>query len=197
MRLVGRGEGAHAWAVARRKKKSARKTSTSTSSPSPSPFHNSRAPPLTDAETVASLQAEAARLDAAFRSRNETALVRLVSDTVLGATAGGMLVLPSPGRAAFFAAIARVFSGLSDMAKAFLIIASTDIFLGYHSEEGWKALAHVVTSYYGLEVSEGSIFAFVAVVPVVADAFFKLWIFKSLNRSNPGSAVTLKSMKKS
>jgi hypothetical protein len=83
------------------------------------------------------------------------------------------------------------------MAKAFLIIASTDIFLGYHSEEGWKALAHVVTSYYGIEVGEGSVYAFVAVVPVVADAFFKLYIFKGLNRTNPGSAVTLKSMKKS
>jgi hypothetical protein len=71
---------------------------------------------------------------------------------------------------------------------------ATDIFLGYHSEEGWKALAHVVTSYYGLEVGEGSIYAFVAIVPVVADAFFKLWIFKGLNRANPGAAVTLKQM---
>jgi hypothetical protein len=82
-----------------------------------------RSPPLTDAETVAALRAEAAHLDAAFRSRNEAALVRLISDTVGGATLGAMLVAPSPGRSAFFGAVGRVFSGLSDMAKAFLIIA--------------------------------------------------------------------------
>lgn len=158
---------------------------------------NSRSPPLNDAQTVAALKEEAARLDASFRARNAASLVRLVSDTVGGATLGALLVIPSPGRTSFFGAISRVFSGLSDMAKAFLIIASTDIFLGYHSEEGWKALAHVVTSYYGIEVGEGSVYAFVAVVPVVADAFFKLYIFKGLNRTNPGSAVTLKSMKKS
>jgi hypothetical protein len=31
-----------------------------------------------------------------------------------------------------------------------------------------------------------------AVVPVAADACFKLWIFKGLNRANPSAAVTLK-----
>ena len=52
----------------------------------------------------------------------------------------------------------------------------------------------MVCEHYGLEVDEGTIYAFVAVVPVVADAFFKLWIFKGLNRQNPGAAVTLKQM---
>jgi len=34
----------------------------------------------------------------------------------------------------------------------------------------------------------------VAIVPVTMDAFFKLWIFRGLNRQNPASAVTLKNM---
>ncbi len=41
---------------------------------------------------------------------------------------------------------------------------------------------------------EAPIYIFVAIVPVVMDAFFKLWIFKGLNRENPAAAVTLKQM---
>ncbi len=43
-------------------------------------------------------------------------------------------------------------------------------------------------------LQEGPIYAFVAIVPVTMDAFFKLWIFRGLNRQNPASAVTLKNM---
>ena len=45
-----------------------------------------------------------------------------------------------------------------------------------------------------LDAQEGPIYAFVAIVPVTMDAFFKLWIFRGLNRQNPASAVTLKNM---
>ncbi len=41
---------------------------------------------------------------------------------------------------------------------------------------------------------EAPIYIFVAVVPVTMDAYFKLWIFRGLNRKNPAAAVTLKSM---
>jgi hypothetical protein len=43
-------------------------------------------------------------------------------------------------------------------------------------------------------LQEAPIYIFVAIVPVVMDAFFKLWIFKGLNRENPAAAVTLKQM---
>ena len=41
---------------------------------------------------------------------------------------------------------------------------------------------------------EAPIYIFVAIVPVTMDAYFKLWIFRGLNRKNPAAAVTLKSM---
>lgn len=106
-----------------RRKKHTLTLTLSLPSTNPPKKQHSRSPPLTDEQTIAAMRAEAAHLDAAFRSRNEAALVRLISDTVGGATLGVMLVAPSPGRAAFFGAVGRVFSGLSDMAKAFLIIA--------------------------------------------------------------------------
>jgi len=141
-------------------------------------------------------RAEATRLAAEFRRRNERAVVDLAGDSAAAAVLFAFLLLPSAGRAAFFAAFGRIFSGLSDTAKAFLIIASTDVFLGYHSEEGWTAAIHLLSGHYNVEPDERGVAVFIATVPVVADAFFKLWIFKGLNRANPAAAVTLKEMDK-
>lgn len=51
----------------------------------------------------------------------------------------------------------------------------------------------VLTHSCGAE-QEAPIYIFVAIVPVTMDAYFKLWIFRGLNRKNPAAAVTLKSM---
>ncbi len=141
-------------------------------------------------------RAEAKSLAAEFRNRNERAVVDLTQDSTAAVVLFLFLLFPSRGRAAFFGAFGRIFSGLSDTAKAFLIIASTDIFLGYHSEEGWTAAIHLLTGHYNVEPDERGVAIFIATVPVVADAFFKLWIFKGLNRANPSTAVTLKEMDK-
>ena len=46
--------------------------------------------------------------------------------------------------------------------------------------------------HYNFEPDERGVALFIATVPVAADACFKLWIFKGLNRANPSAAVTLK-----
>ena len=51
-----------------------------------------------------------------------------------------------------FRTINRLLSGLSDTAKAFIIIAVTDILLGYHSEEGWTATIRLIAMHYGWEL---------------------------------------------
>ncbi|CAK0741175.1 hypothetical protein CVIRNUC_001305 [Coccomyxa viridis] len=153
-----------------------------------------RAPPLSDFELQAELRREALHLAEGFRERNRTALLNLLSDSTIALTGFVLLLRNSEGRGALFGTIGRVFSGFSDTAKAFLIIATTDILLGYHSEEGWTAAIHLLTGHYGLEVEEAPIYIFVAIVPVTMDAYFKLWIFRGLNRKNPAAAVTLKSM---
>ncbi|KAK9917370.1 hypothetical protein WJX75_003623 [Coccomyxa subellipsoidea] len=153
-----------------------------------------RAPPISDLEMQMELRREALRLAEEFRGHNRVALLNLLSDSATALTGFALLLRGSEGRGALFRTIGRLFSGFSDTAKAFLIIASTDILLGYHSEEGWTAAIHLLTGHYGLEVEEAPIYIFVAIVPVTMDAFFKLWIFQGLNRSNPAAAVTLRSM---
>ena len=84
--------------------------------------------------------------------------------------------------------------GLSDSAKAFAIILFTDIFVGYHSPEGWQVLLEGIAEHFGLPSSQSFVNLFIATFPVVLATIFKYWIFRYLNRVSPSSVATLKGM---
>ena len=84
--------------------------------------------------------------------------------------------------------------GLSDSAKAFAIILFTDIFVGFHSPEGWTVLLDGVAHHFGLPARENFILLFIATFPVVLATIFKYWIFRYLNRVSPSSVATLRNM---
>ncbi len=84
--------------------------------------------------------------------------------------------------------------GLSDSAKAFAIILATDIFVGFHSPEGWTVLLDGVAHHFGLPARENFIMLFIATFPVVLATVFKYWIFRYLNRVSPSSVATLRNM---
>ncbi len=84
--------------------------------------------------------------------------------------------------------------GLSDSAKAFSIILFTDIFVGFHSPEGWTVLLDGVAHHLGLPARENFIMLFIATFPVVLATIFKYWIFRYLNRVSPSSVATLRNM---
>ena len=84
--------------------------------------------------------------------------------------------------------------GLSDSAKAFAIILFTDIFVGFHSPEGWEVLLDGVAEHFGLPPSKHFIMLFIATFPVVLATIFKYWIFRYLNRVSPSSVATLHNM---
>jgi hypothetical protein len=84
--------------------------------------------------------------------------------------------------------------GLSDSAKAFAIILFTDIFVGFHSPEGWTVLLSGIAHHLGLPPRESFIMLFIATFPVVLATVFKYWIFRYLNRVSPSSVATLRTM---
>jgi hypothetical protein len=84
--------------------------------------------------------------------------------------------------------------GLSDSAKAFAIIMFTDIFVGFHSPEGWAVLLEGVANHLGLPARQNFILLFIATFPVVLATIFKYWIFRYLNRVSPSSVATLRNM---
>ena len=84
--------------------------------------------------------------------------------------------------------------GLSDTAKAFLIILVTDIFVGFHSPHGWEVIIETMLRHLGLPESRDFIFIFIATFPVVLDTIFKYWIFRYLNKLAPSAVATYHSM---
>lgn len=90
--------------------------------------------------------------------------------------------------------IDEMIYGLSDSAKAFAIILFTDIFVGFHSPEGWTVLLDGIAHHLGLPPRENFIMLFIATFPVVLATIFKYWIFRYLNRVSPSSVATLRNM---
>nr|YP_010335891.1 chloroplast envelope membrane protein [Chroothece richteriana]UNJ14297.1 chloroplast envelope membrane protein [Chroothece richteriana] len=90
--------------------------------------------------------------------------------------------------------INELIYGLSDTAKAFLIILFTDMFVGFHSPHGWEVIIEVLLRHFGLPESRDFIFLFISTFPVVLDTIFKYWIFRYLNKVSPSAVATYHNM---
>lgn len=90
--------------------------------------------------------------------------------------------------------ISRTFLGLNDATKIFLIILITDLFVGYHSPEGWDVVLGGLYRHFGLVENHTAINAFIATVPVFMDSWFKFWVFNYLTRSSPSSVAIYEKM---
>ena len=88
----------------------------------------------------------------------------------------------------------QIVYGLSDSAKAFIIILCTDVFVGFHSPHGWEVILSNVSRHLGLPENHYFIFLFIATFPVILDTIFKYWIFRYLNRISPSAVATYRNM---
>ncbi|WP_267383607.1 proton extrusion protein PcxA [Cyanobacterium sp. uoEpiScrs1] len=88
----------------------------------------------------------------------------------------------------------EILYGLSDPAKAFLIILFTDMFVGFHSPHGWEVILQGVSRHFGLPENQEFNFLFIATFPVILDTVLKYWIFRYLNRISPSAVATYKNM---
>ncbi|AFY68494.1 CemA family protein [Thalassoporum mexicanum PCC 7367] len=84
--------------------------------------------------------------------------------------------------------------GLSDNAKAFLIIVATDTFVGYHSSDGWEALLGVLLQHFSIPENKTFLLTFIATVPVFLDGLFKFWIFQYLRQASPSTSAIYREM---
>jgi len=92
--------------------------------------------------------------------------------------------------------IGQYFLGLSDVTKVFIFILLTDIFVGFHSAEGWEVVLGTLMSHVGLTENRNFIFIFIATVPVLLDSLFKLLIFNYFTRRSPSAVAILEKMQK-
>jgi hypothetical protein len=90
--------------------------------------------------------------------------------------------------------IDEIVSGLSDTAKAFIIILVTDTFVGFHSPHGWEIILHGTALHLGIPENQAFNSLFIATFPVFMDTVFKYWIFRYLSGQSPSAVATFKTM---
>ncbi|MBW4695088.1 MAG: proton extrusion protein PcxA [Lyngbya sp. HA4199-MV5] len=154
--------------------------------------------PLTKAEQETFIEdklkerAEEIRLE--FSHASADAIKNIFADLFAAGAFAIVLLLKRREVAILKSFIDDTVYGLSDSAKAFIIILFTDMFVGFHSPHGWEVLLEGLSKHWGLPPNHSFIFLFIATFPVILDTIFKYWIFRYLNRISPSAVATYKNM---
>ncbi len=86
------------------------------------------------------------------------------------------------------------YSELNVVAKVFIFILLTDMFVGFHSAEGWEVILNNTFEHFGLAENPKFNGLFIATIPVIMDSTFKLLIFNYFSRTSPASVAILEKM---
>jgi hypothetical protein len=152
------------------------------------------AEPRSEEEIAEQLRDKAKELEEEFLTLGNDAIKNVFSD-LFGLFAFVLVLLASRREIEVLKSFMdQLIYGLSDSAKAFVIILFTDIFVGFHSPHGWEVLLEGVSRHFGLPANRDFIFLFIATFPVILDTIFKYWIFRYLNRVSPSAVATYKNM---
>ncbi|MDF5733904.1 MAG: proton extrusion protein PcxA [Rhizonema sp. PD38] len=153
-----------------------------------------KAPPLSTEEKEEQVKEKALELVEEFRDKSTHAISNVFAD-VISLLAFGIIVATSRREIAIVKSFMdEIVYGISDSAKAFLIILSTDIFVGFHSPHGWEVLLEGTAEHLGLPANRNAIFLFIATFPVILNTVFKYWIFRYLSKWSPSALATMKEM---
>lgn len=157
-------------------------------------IYTGRLPALSVEEREAKLQEKAQEISRAYLGEGSNAVKNVFADII--AVFSFIFILTSNRQDVKILKtfIDGVLYNLSDSAKAFILILSTDIFVGFHSPHGWEVILENLSRHLGLPESRDFNFLFIATFPVILDAVFKYWIFRYLNRSSPSAVATYKNM---
>ncbi|MEX1317055.1 MAG: proton extrusion protein PcxA [Synechococcaceae cyanobacterium] len=154
-----------------------------------------RGKPVPEPQQMQTLLAERAQLLKEEADRRSSEAVKNVLADLAGLLAFALMCLVGRREISVLRAfLDELVYGLSDSAKAFAIILFTDVFVGFHSPEGWTVLLNGIAHHLGLPARENFIMLFIATFPVVLATVFKYWIFRYLNRVSPSSVATLRTM---
>lgn len=153
-----------------------------------------KAPEITESEIVSRVRVRALDIEEEYRARSADAVKNVFADVIAVLTFSLLLTGCKDKIATLKAFIDEIVYGLSDSAKAFIIILFTDIFVGFHSPHGWEVLLEGLSAHLGLPANRNFIFLFIATFPVILDTVFKYWIFRYLNRISPSAVATYRNM---
>ena len=148
-----------------------------------------RSPDLTEEEFKNRLRKEAIKIIKFYKNASLDGIKNLLADFTAVIAFNIILVAGKKQLLIIKDFIDETLYSLTDSAKAFLIIVSTDTFVGFHSSEGWDALLTGLFQHFGITENRIFIMAFIATVPVFLDGLIKFWIFQYLRQSSPSTAA--------
>jgi CemA family len=151
-------------------------------------------PPISQAEEEEAIKLKAEELSAEFKDRGINAIGNVFADLFSLLAFAGIIFFCKREIQIIKSFLDEIAYGLSDSAKAFLIILLTDMFVGYHSPHGWEIILEGLARHLGLPENREFNFLFIATFPVILDTVLKYWIFRYLNRISPSSVATYKNM---
>ncbi|HHP7243728.1 MAG TPA: proton extrusion protein PcxA [Elainellaceae cyanobacterium] len=151
-------------------------------------------PPISEEEIESQVKERAEEIENQYRKYSSDAIKNVFSDILSVLAFAGVLVSSKREIAILKSFVDELIYGLSDSAKAFIIILFTDMFVGFHSPHGWEVLLEGISRHFGFPANRDFIFLFIATFPVILDTVFKYWIFRYLNRISPSAVATYKNM---
>jgi hypothetical protein len=153
-----------------------------------------KAPSMSELSIEQTVREKAAEIEEEYRRRSSDAVKNVFAD-VFAVTAFTLLLVSRKQEVGILKSFFdEIVYGLSDSAKAFIIILFTDMFVGFHSPHGWEVLLEGLSRHLGFPANRDFIFLFIATFPVILDTVFKYWIFRYLNRISPSAVATYKNM---
>jgi hypothetical protein len=151
-------------------------------------------PELSQEKREEQVREKAVEMAKEYRDRSANAIKNIFSD-LLSLAAFGLVIFNSRQDIVVLKSFMDdIVYGLSDSAKAFIIILFTDMFVGFHSPHGWEVILEGVSRHLGIPESRDFIFLFIATFPVILDSVIKYWIFRYLNRVSPSAVATYRNM---
>ncbi|TAF10504.1 MAG: proton extrusion protein PcxA [Nostocales cyanobacterium] len=154
----------------------------------------SNAPPLSSEAIETQMQEKAQEVAEEFRRAGANAIKNVFADIFSVVAFIWLLIISKSSISVLKDFFDHVVYGLSDSAKAFIIILFTDVFVGFHSPHGWEVILEGLSRHWGLPANRDFIFLFIATFPVILDTIFKYWIFRYLNRISPSAVATYHNM---
>ncbi|MBD2341319.1 proton extrusion protein PcxA [Calothrix sp. FACHB-156] len=153
-----------------------------------------KAPPIPVEELEINLKEKAGEIAEEFREESSNAIKNVFADMFSVGAFVWLLLISKSSIATIKEFFDNIVYGLSDSAKAFIIILFTDVFVGFHSPHGWEVILEGISRHWGLPANRDFIFLFIATFPVILDTIFKYWIFRYLNRISPSAVATYHNM---
>lgn len=154
-------------------------------------------PELSKEELEEKIKHKAEELAEESRQRSANAIKNIFADMISLIAFGGVIYYSKKEVAILKSFVDEIIYGLSDSAKAFLIILFTDMFVGFHSPHGWEVILEGIGNHFGIAENRDFNFLFIATFPVILDTVLKYWIFRYLNRISPSAVATYKNMNES